>query len=305
MYIFGNNIFYKKQDSWEEHINDSIFYYKEAYKDKDFILLEDTGRKIHLKLWYDPNDCKIEISINNECFKLLYKNGKYSDTPLPKVYNIKKFDVTPKFRRGEKSIAIVSLATPNMKEMTDLSFINHIHYAKKHNYNYIFYDNTLVDFKYVTWNKVYVLMELINSFEYIFWIDADAIFTNMDITLESIIEKNPNKSLHVCDDIGGWKLNTGAMIWKNNKWSKDVIQQWASMEKIPHNQGAEQQQLINFLINHDKSRKNWHVYNRRLFNAHPKDHQNGDFILHMMGLSGKQRIKTFTEWNSKLNIQAI
>ena len=305
MYIFGNNIFHKKQNGWEEHVNNTVFYYNEVYKDEDFILLEDKSRNIDLKLWYKTNNCKVEISEQNKCFKLLYSNGKYSDAVIPKIYDIKKFNVTPKFLRGEKSIGIVSLATPNMKSMTDLSFKNHMFYAKKHKYSYICYEDTLVDFKYVTWNKVYVLQQLIESFEYIYWIDADAIFTNMDITLECIIEQNPDKYLHVCDDIGGWKLNTGSMIWKNHPWCKTIIEEWCAMEKIPHNQGAEQQQLINLLKKNDPVCKYWHVYNRRLFNAHPKDHQAGDFVLHMMGLSGKERIETFKQWNCRLNVQIV
>jgi hypothetical protein len=132
--------------------------------------------------------------------------------------------------------------------------------------------------------------------------DADAIFTNLDVTLESIIEKNKSKHLWVCDDIGGWRLNTGVMIWENHEWCTKVIEDWSAMEKIPHNQGAEQQQLINYLQKHDNTCENWHVYNRRLFNTHPKEHKDGDFILHMMGLSGEERIETFTSWNNKLGI---
>ena len=302
MYTFGKNTFYKKTKNWEEHVDDTIFYYNELYSDNEVSILEDSGRNIKLKLWH-KTPCLLEMSVDNSHFQKLYDNGIYSNTPCPKVYSIKKYSCTPSFFRGKKNIAIVALATPNMKSMSDISFANHAFYAKKHNYNYISYYNTLVDFKYVTWNKVFVISDLLSSFKYICWIDADAIFTNMDTTLESIINQNPQKHLHVCDDIGGWRLNTGVMIWENCDWSKQVLKDWSEMEKIPHNQGAEQQQLINYLKKHDNDCVHWHVYNRKLFNAHPKEHSEGDFILHMMGLSGTERIKTFTEWNKKLNVK--
>ena len=92
------------------------------------------------------------------------------------------------------------------------------------------------------------------------------------------------------------------MIWENHDWSKKVIEDWSLMEKIPHNQGAEQQQLINYLRNHDNNCEYWHVFNRHLFNTHPKEHKKDDFVLHMMGLSGEERISTFTKWNKSLGV---
>jgi hypothetical protein len=302
MYTFGKNTFQKKKHNWEEHVADTIFYYDELYSDKEVSIFEDSGRNLKLKLWH-KTPCLLEISVDNNAFQKLYDNGIFSNTPCPKIYNIKKQQSSPLFCRGKKNIAIVTLATPNMKSMTDISFKNHAFYAKKHDYNYVSYYDSLVDFKYVTWNKVFAISDLISSFEYICWIDADAIFTNMDTTLESIIEQNPQKHLHVCDDIGGWRLNTGVMIWENCEWSTRVLKDWSEMEKIPHNQGAEQQQLINYLKKHDNDCIHWHVYNRKLFNAHPKDHTEGDFVLHMMGLSGTERIKTFTEWNKNLEVK--
>ena len=304
MYTFGKNVFYNKPNGiWEEHVENTIFYYKEIYTDDDVYIFEDAGRKMQLKLWHkNPVCCKIELSNEDSPFKQLYSNGFYTDKPCPKIFDIKKYSRVPKITRGKKSFAIVSLATPNMKEMTDISNKNHRFYAQKHDYTYLCYDDTMVDGRYVTWNKVFVIKELLQSFEYVMWIDADAIFTNMNITLESIIEKNPQKQLWVCDDIGGWRLNTGVMIWKKSIWSTKVVDDWARMEKIPHNQGAEQQQLINYLAKHDNDCKQWHVYNRKVFNTHPKEHKQGDFILHMMGLSGEERIATFKRWNTQLNV---
>lgn len=303
MYTFGNNVFYKKKKVWEEHIDNTIFYYKEIYTDNELTIFEDSGRKMQLKLHYkNTQDCKVELSVGNQAFNSLYTKGVFSDKQCPKVFEIIKHQQHPLVTRGKKQIAIVALATPNMKAMTDISFKNQKHYALKHDYNYLCYHDTMVDLRYVTWNKVYVLKELLQSFNYIMWIDADAIFTNMDITLESIIEKQPSKHLWVCDDIGGWRLNTGVMIWENHKWCIDVLENWSKMEKIPHNQGAEQQQLINYLRSNDNNCENWHVFNRKLFNTHPKEHKNGDFILHMMGLSGEERISAFTKWNKNLNV---
>ena len=146
----------------------------------------------------------------------------------------------------------------------------------------------MVDVNYVTWNKVYALQKHLSDFEYLIWIDSDAIITNMNIKIEDIIKREPDKKLYVCDDIGGWRLNTGVMIWKNDKWSHKIIQEWSEMEKIKHNQGAEQQQLIHLLKKEDDKCINWHVFNRKVFNTHPKEH--------------KGRIKIFKYWNTQLKV---
>ena len=303
MYTFEKNVFYKKPEGWEEHVDNTIFYYKELYADNSISILEDTGRNIQLKIDHtNLKNCIVYISVDNNDFSILYSNGSFAQNECPKVYTLKKYSPTPHITRGKKQILIVSLATPNMKAMTDISFKNHEHYALKHGYNYMRYFDTKIDLRYVTWNKVYLINELIHSFKYIIWIDADAIFTNPEITFESIINENKSKHLHVCDDIGGWRFNTGVMIWESCDWSKQVLKDWEAMEKIPHNRGAEQQQLINYLGKHDNGCTNWHVYNRKRFNAHPKDHCDGDFILHMMGMSGEQRIKCFSKWNAVLGI---
>lgn len=304
IYIFGLSEFHKKSyDDWHEinTMNESVcFKYKEIYHDNDLKVLEDKNRDIQLKLYTNPKEIKVLISTGMNEFGKLYSNGSIKKE---QTFDILKHNIEPQVQtKGSKKIALMALATPNMREMTNVSYANHKHYAKKFDYSYFTYFDSMVDINFVTWNKVFALKKHLQEYDYLIWIDADAIITNMNISIESIIEKQPNKSLYVCDDIGGWRLNTGVMIWKNTEWSQNIIEKWTKMEKLKHNQGAEQQQLIHLLRKEDNNCSNWHVFNRHEFNTHPKEHKGGDFILHMMGLSGHERIKTFKYWNSQLKV---
>lgn len=296
--VFGNNTFKIVNDTWCEYTTNSCFKYATLYEDSSIVLLEDTSRNVSLRLYKDGS--LVEISVNNSPYDKLYVSGYLSHSDIKLARNVEE---VIKYK-GNVPIAIVSQATPNMSAMTKLSFANHEAYARKHGYTYVCYYDTLVDFTYVTWNKVYVLQEQLKKYKYVMWIDADAIFTNMNVKLEGVLQKAKHKHLHVCNDIGGWRLNTGVMIWEQCKWTQDLLDQWTSMKKIPHNQGAEQQQIINLLKNVDNHCNHWHIHDQKVFNTHPKVHTMGDFVLHMMGMSGQERINTFKHWNKQLNVQS-
>lgn len=295
---FERNVLSKNGCVWNESVHEEInFKYNEIYHDENVTIIEDDTRMILLKIYHaNETSCCVEISIGDDEFKLLYKNGRIVQI------NIEEKNVKPITEyNGCSKIAIVCLATSNMKDMTAVSRKNHTFYAKKHNYTYLFYPDSIVQQNYVTWNKVFVLKEVLENFDYVMWIDADAIFTNTDITIESILAVK-NKNMHICDDIGGWRVNTGVMIWKNDPWSLKTVADWSQMIKIPHSQGAEQAQLIEYLRKNDPECENWCLHPRKTFNSHPKEHNKGDFVLHMMGLSGEERIETFLKWNTMLHV---
>ena len=154
----------------------------------------------------------------------------------------------------------------------------------------------------VTWNKVRVLLDMINrtTHEWILWLDTDAVVTNRSISLGDIISSAESYPAHtavdliLCDDIGGWELNTGVMLWRNTPWAKAILAKLWDMEHLPHMQGAEQAQLIKLLRHEDPKKFRHHIFDQRVFNAHPKVHTEGMFIIHMMGFTDRDRIAYFT-----------
>lgn len=112
----------------------------------------------------------------------------------------------------------------------DYSSINHHEYANKHGYSYIkkIVNNDDYQDWHPTWIKVDVLKTYLPIFDYLVWIDADAVFYNQDIKIEDFIEDGidlviPKLEL---DRVSGnvWtNTTTGFMIWKNSEWSKNVL----------------------------------------------------------------------------------
>ena len=112
----------------------------------------------------------------------------------------------------------------------DFASLNHHEYSNKNGYSYV--KEIVKNEDYInwhpTWIKIDVLKKYLPLYDYIVWIDADAVFVNQDITIENLIYGNvdlviPKLEL---DRVSGnmWThTTTGFMIWKNSEWSKNML----------------------------------------------------------------------------------
>ena len=112
----------------------------------------------------------------------------------------------------------------------DFASTNHLEYANIHGYS--FYKQIVQDSNYTdrhpTWIKIDILRKILPLFDYVAWIDADAVFTNNNIKIEEFIEEQVDLVLPKAEvDIttgNTWSFtSTGFMIWKNSQWSMDIL----------------------------------------------------------------------------------
>jgi len=112
----------------------------------------------------------------------------------------------------------------------DFASLNHHEYSNKHGYSYvkeIVKNNDYIDW-HPTWIKIDVLKKYLPLYDYVVWIDADAVFVNQDITIENLIDGDVDlvvPKLEV-DKISGnmWThTSTGLMVWKNSEWSNSML----------------------------------------------------------------------------------
>jgi len=136
-----------------------------------------------------------------------------------------------------KHIAIITSYTDSIKwgnygkcDYCDLCSFNHHEYANKHGYSYIkkiVYNEDYKDW-HPTWIKIDVIKTYLPIFDYVVWIDADAVFVNQDLTIESLIEENidlilPKLEIDKTTRNVWTNTTTGFMIWKNSVWSMDIL----------------------------------------------------------------------------------
>lgn len=132
----------------------------------------------------------------------------------------------------------------------DFASINHHEYANKHGYSYIkeiVKNEDYLDW-HPTWIKIDMLRRHIDNYDYLVWIDADAVFVNKEVTIESFIRDNVDlilPKLEVDKQSGNmWThTTTGFMILKNSVWTKELL-----------NELWEKPNLYKFQFFHEQSR---------------------------------------------------
>jgi hypothetical protein len=110
-----------------------------------------------------------------------------------------------------------------------LSALNHLQYATKHNYSYHceIIEDFLLD-RNQTWHKIQLIQKYLKIYDYVAWIDADAVFIKDDIKLEEFIDPSidlilPEMQIDKRTGLQLTKTSTGFMIWKNCDWSFDLL----------------------------------------------------------------------------------
>jgi len=147
------------------------------------------------------------------------------------------------------------------------------------------------------------------DYDYLFWIDADALFNKHDIPLETFIT-DPDKNIIICDDIpnSGKKdtINTGTFFVKCTDWSRDFFKYlWSYNGKYLYDHYHEQTIMeIAISDNTMNAKNNILVQSADTFNStfsklFDEDYKRNNFILHIMGTPADTRINYMNDWLSK------
>ena len=112
----------------------------------------------------------------------------------------------------------------------DLASANHLEYSNKHDYSYIkkiVNNSDYLDW-YPTWIKIDTILKILPLFDYVVWIDTDAVFINQDIKIEDFIHDDVDlvlPKLEMDRTTGNVWTNTttGFMIWKNSEWAINTL----------------------------------------------------------------------------------
>ncbi|KAK7309143.1 hypothetical protein RJT34_05649 [Clitoria ternatea] len=116
-------------------------------------------------------------------------------------------------------------------------FKNKVDYSRIHGYD-IFYNNALLHPKMFTyWAKYPVVRAAMMAHpeaEWIWWVDSDALFTDMEFKLPLERYKEHNLVVHgwahLIHEKRSWTgLNAGVFLIRNCQWSLDFMEEWASM----------------------------------------------------------------------------
>ncbi|KAL9994687.1 putative xyloglucan 6-xylosyltransferase [Helianthus debilis subsp. tardiflorus] len=170
----------------------------------------------------------------------------------------------PSFSRSNKQIFLVtgSQSKPCKNPKGDhylLRFYkNKVDYCRIHGYD-IFYNNVLLEPKMShCWAKlpaVRAAMVAHPEAEWIWWIDEDAVFTDIDYKVPLERYKDRNFIVHgwpreVYEEKNWLGINAGSFLIRNCQWSLDFLEKWADMG--PQSKNREKwSKLLSETFNHE------------------------------------------------------
>lgn len=223
----------------------------------------------------------------------------------------------------DKKICIVTLYDKNYNDLANLSIPNKLDYAKKHGYDVIYFNDILDKDRPAQWSKVKAIeYALKQNYDWVWWIDIDALIMEFDIMLESIIDNNfdiiftSNKYSY---------LSNGSSFFKNSKLTFDFLSDCYNLELdclknvniniFDH----EQQSMRELLLNEEKYKNKIKLIderccnsyclteNKEVLSAYPNwnnesnIYQKGDFVIQFCGRNFSERLKDFEFYQKYIN----
>lgn len=197
-------------------------------------------------------------------------------------------------------IGIATLFTKNLDELKALVLPHNQEYADKHQYKLHCFTNVL-DNRPPSWSKILILMSLLSQYDWMMWIDADAIFTNFETKIGDFIISHEDSDLIIEKD--DQNINAGVFLIKNCPESFEFLAEVYSQTPFILHQWWEQAAIIH-LIDYKKQKVGVHVRDSRdtafgqaRDNLQPSINgrknnwiANYDFVFHAAGLGMTERL---------------
>lgn len=186
------------------------------------------------------------------------------------------------------------------KRITEKGRITKVKYCEKNNYDFI-EDETIHDSKRpFSWSKIPLIKKYLPNYDYLVWIDGDTMIFNQDKTLESFIDKymvNKNKEFLVATDAGN-EMNLGVFFIKNTEYMLSLLDKiYDQTEFINHHlwEQASFKRLYNTLPELKEKCVVLPKSDRREFNGDMYVFQQGDFLIHFLGIHKHEWMKKVME----------
>jgi hypothetical protein len=101
-----------------------------------------------------------------------------------------------------------------------IAHLNHDYYAKKHGYLYVFDISPPESESFFCHSKIQKILKFLPNFDYVLWIDDDALFTDFEKSLNGFISSNEKADMIVSKSPihrGRWTyFNAGVMLLRNS-----------------------------------------------------------------------------------------
>lgn len=102
-------------------------------------------------------------------------------------------------------------------------------YARKYGFDVVVRSKPYYQGRSLAWEKVPLVLDLLDAYEYVMWMDADAFFYKDAISILDLIQAAPDKEFIFSNDYNPQlytDINAGVFIVKSNAYSKMIMKEW-------------------------------------------------------------------------------
>jgi mannan polymerase II complex MNN10 subunit len=231
-------------------------------------------------------------------------------------YHYKKF----KFSDNAK-IAMVTLFDAHYTGLANIAVPNHLEYAAKHGYDYIYFDETIDKSRPPQWSKVKAVEYLLNEYDWVWWLDVDALVINFDTKLENIIDNNYDM-IFTANKYS--IISNGSSFYKNTQITKNFLNECYTLERdilrnvdiqvFDHEQQPMRELYLNVpeygnrikLVHERVCNSFWYTDNKSALEAYPSWNKEdsiykpGDFVVNFCGRTKDERIEVMSKFVNKI-----
>lgn len=214
-----------------------------------------------------------------------------------------------------------------ISEYANINYIINKIYCDKNNYSIIKSDIRKCPERKPHWERIPLILEYLNKYDYLIWIDADAHFYTDSPPITNVINTYPDKLFIFSGDIDApnneitCEINSGFFIVKSSEDSKNILDKWLyddelftspkKSEKIfganKWNDQAVLRIMYNDNINNLKDNSNiieygilQHFFETDKLKKQEFNLQKTPFIFHLAGSDNKNRIISSTNYYSNI-----
>ena len=253
-------------------------------------------------VWNQP-DVMLFSPIPGLGFHIMEESGKDPYVDIMKLWT----SIPQLWKSKEQKFAVVSMYNEAHAELAEVTWPNKVAYADRHGYeSYAKTDEWTLE--PIHFEKVQLVLDVLTNnpeIDWCWWLDNDAVITNPEIKLESIVDND----FHVIITSDIASLNAGSFIVRNSLegrgWLEFILAK--GLEHYKDNRWPEQQPMTDFYISFKHiikvvPQKTMNSYLYDIYKVDPSDllgHSGqwteGDFVLHMPAIPNQMRIQIINQ----------
>lgn len=223
------------------------------------------------------------LPLEKECWKWLAELARLTRRKPPRRGAVEHLPPRKRNRAHRAQFAVATLYTPEIADFGKRTANIVARYARRHGYQAVIASEVLDAARPPAWSKLLLIEQCLvdhPSCDWLMWIDADAVITNLAQRLEDMVDESVD--FLVAEDRSASTINTGVFFVRNCPAVLRMLRlAYGKVEFLDH--PCWEQPAVEKAMRECSETLRTRIVSRRLFNSFFDEYQSGDFVIHFAG----------------------